>query len=126
MNASHETASGRLMDRIEEERAHERTLRRVAMGAWVVVGVVLLAWIGLTVTQAVSMAPLMRMAGGPGLSVLAGIFTPVIIVMVGLAVLAGTLSTVALFLRQRRATFDEIQLRLATLEELLTSRDQRS
>lgn len=126
MSAPHENPSARLMDRIEEDRARERTLRRIAMVAWVAVGLVLLAWIGLTTVQAVQMAPLMRMAGGPGVSVLVGIFTPVIIVMVGLAVLAGTLSTVALFLRQRRATFDEIQLRLATLEELLTSRDPRA
>ncbi len=126
MSEQHDRPTARLLDRIEQDRAQERTLRRIAISAWVVIGVVLLGWIVLTIAQASQFASLLRTPGAAGYSVIAGVVMPLIIVTIGLAVLAGTLSTIGLFLRQRRATFDEIQLRLAALEELLTARDTRA
>jgi hypothetical protein len=53
--------------------------------------------------------------------VLAGSAIPRIIVLDGLGVLIATLSTIAVFLRLRRSSLAEIQLRLAALEDMLAS-----
>jgi hypothetical protein len=120
MPAQPETPSARVMDRIEEERARDRSIRRIARFAWIATGSVVLLWIGLTAYQIKVMSPMM---GGLGTAAMLGLATPVLFVLFGLGVLVATLSTIGTFLRYRRATFEEIQLRLAALEELLTRDD---
>jgi hypothetical protein len=53
---------------------------------------------------------------------LVGAAMPLFIVLGLLSVLIATLSTVGIFLRLRTASLAEIQLRLAALEEMLTTR----
>jgi hypothetical protein len=120
MSAQTESPSARLMDRIEEERARDRAINRIARIAWTATFVVVTAWIILTAIQIRTMAPMM---GGLGTAAMLGMATPVLFVVFGLSVLIATLSTIGSFLRQRRASFDEIQLRLAALEELLMARE---
>lgn len=118
MHAQPETPSARVMDRIEEERARDRNIRRIARFAWIATSSVVLLWIGLTAMQIKAMAGVIP--GQMGVTAMLGLATPVLFALFGLSVLAATLSTIGTFLRYRRATFEEIQLRLAALEELLT------
>jgi hypothetical protein len=57
----------------------------------------------------------------PWMTVLGSAF-PGLIILGVLSVLIATLSTVAMFFRLRTATLDEIQLRLASLEEMIVNR----
>ena len=123
MQAQPDSPNARVLDRIREERARDRSIRRIAKGAWITTFVVVLLWIGLTIAQIKSMMPAISMAGGPGIMIVVGLALPVLLVVLGLSVLVATLSTVATFLRMRTANFDEIQLRLASLEELLLNRE---
>jgi hypothetical protein len=119
MSAQPDSATARVMDRITEERDRDRRVRRIARVAWIATFIIVFAWIVMTAFQIKAMAPVM---GGVGALALLGIATPVLFVLLGLSVLIATLSTIGSFLRERRATFEEIQLRLAALEELLTTR----
>lgn len=123
MPAQPETPTARVMDRIEEERARDRGIRRIARFAWIASGSVVLLWLALTTMQIKAMAGVIP--GQMGFTAMLSLATPVLFALFGMCVLGATLSTVGTFLRYRRATFEEIQLRLAALEELLTSRDPR-
>ena len=123
MPAQPDSPNARVLDRIQEERARDRSIRRIAKIAWITAFVVVLLWIGITIAQIKAMMPVISMPGGSGVMVAVGLALPVILAVLGLSVLIATLSTVAAFLRMRTANFDEIQLRLASLEELLVNRE---
>jgi peptidoglycan biosynthesis protein MviN/MurJ (putative lipid II flippase) len=120
MNAQPDSATNAVMARIQEERRRDQFVRRVAKVAWGVTGVLVIILAVLTAAQIKTMMPVMQMPGGPGATVLVGLSLPFILVTGAVSVLGGTLATIGIFLRMRSASLEEIQLRLATLEELLT------
>jgi hypothetical protein len=79
---------------------------------------VLIALTGLSVAEMLRGA----LAGVLPWSVVVGSAFPLLLVLGLLSVLIATLGTVGVFLRLRTASLLEIQLRLAALEEMLTSR----
>ena len=104
---------------VEREKRIDRMVRRVMVGAWTVALVLVLGFVALTGIQ---VADLLR--GGLPWSVIVGAAFPMMIVLGMLSVLVATLATIAVFLRLRTASLTEIQQRLATLEEILLSRDE--
>jgi Flp pilus assembly protein protease CpaA len=106
---------------IEIEKKRDRFIRRVAKTAWGATFVLLILFAALFV------APVMQFVKGaaagdiPWMTVL-GLALPFMGMLWTLVLLIATLSTVAVFLRLRTASLTEIQLRLAALEEMLSSK----
>ena len=106
---------------IENERRRDRFIRRVSIIAWsVTLGLVLLVavLVGIQVTQFTEGAR----SGEVPWAVVIGSAMPLIDVLWKLSLLVAGLSTVGIFLRLRTASLTEIQLRLAALEAMLTSK----
>jgi hypothetical protein len=111
---------------VEQERRRDRFVRRVSKVAWSVAFVILLLF-GLVTGLQVAGIVAGYFAGTMPLIMVLGAVIPFVVVAGFLSVLIATLSTVGIFLRQRTASFAEIQLRLAALEEMLSSQgDARS
>ena len=108
------TATESVMDRIDEERRRDAFIRRAAKTAWGVTFLIVLFLIGLTITQIVGMT-----GGNTGLMVIASLAMPLALTLGALSVLVATLCTIGMFLRMRAASLQEIQLRLAALEQIL-------
>jgi fumarate reductase subunit C len=106
---------------IENEKRRDRFIRRVATAAWSVTFALLLilgVFAGLSVGQMVRAA----IAGQlPWMSAF-GIALPFVVVCGAVSLLIATLSTVGVFLRMRTTTLNEVQARLAALEQMLVSR----
>jgi hypothetical protein len=113
--------SGTAWDMIEKEKQRDRVIRRVSKTAWAVTFVIVVAF---AVVTAVSVAQMARLwaVGAISFSAVTGAAIPLLVVLGMLSVLIATLSTVGIFLRLRTASLVEIQLRLATLEEMLAAR----
>jgi hypothetical protein len=111
---------------VEREKRIDGFIRRLSIGAWGVTLVVVLAFAGMTGLQVFEMVQAARQEHVPWSTVAASAI-PFFVIMGGLAVLIATLSTIAMFLRLRTSSLAEIQLRLAALEDMLTSQpDERS
>ena len=111
---------------VEREKRIDRFIRRVSFCAWGVTVVIVLAFAFMTALQVFEMIQAVRQEQLPW-AVVVGSAIPLFVVLGGLAVLIATLSTVAMFLRLRTSSLAEIQLRLAALEDMLTSQpDERS
>lgn len=108
------SATESVMDRIDEERRRDAFIRRAAKIAWGVTFLIVLFLIGLTITQIVGMT-----SGNTGLMVIASLAMPLAFTLGALSVLVATLCTIGMFLRMRTASLQEIQLRLAALEQIL-------
>lgn len=110
-------------DAIDRERRLDRWVRWICGVAW---GVTLLltgcyaALVGWEVLEALRRQ---QVGAATGEAVLAAA-TPLVIALGVLALLVATLSTVGMFLRFRTAALSEIQLRLATLETMLSASEQ--
>jgi hypothetical protein len=118
-------ASGDVWAAIENEKRRDRRLRKISIAAWTVTFVIVLLFtvaIGLQVSQMVKLMGAALGEGPFGMMALVGAAMPLFIVLGLLSVLIATLSTVGIFLRLRTASLAEIQLRLAALEEMLTTR----
>lgn len=114
-----DSATTQAMDRIEEERRRDRFVRRVSKIAWGATFIVTIAFVALSVSQFVGMRELTRMSGAP-FSTMLGLLVPAVAAVGAVCVLIATLSTIGIFLRLRTASLQEIQLRLAALEDMLT------
>jgi hypothetical protein len=106
---------------IEREKRTDRFIRRVSITAWTITFLIALFF---TVMTGIQIAEFWRLvlAGGLPRTEVIRVSMPLIIVLGFLSVLIATLSTVGIFLRLRTASFAEIQLRLAALEEMLSSK----
>ncbi|HUK32407.1 MAG TPA: hypothetical protein VLV86_00765 [Vicinamibacterales bacterium] len=107
---------------IDKGKRVDRFIKRVSIAAWSITLVVLVIFAvmtGASVAQFVTAAS----HGTLPWSIALGAATPFILTVGALAVLIATLSTVMIFLRMRTASLAEIQLRLAALENMLTSDD---
>lgn len=120
MTAHPDSPTNSVLGRIEEERRRDRFVRRVAFVSWGTAGLIAAVLAILTALQIPAILPTARMAGGPGMMILVGVAMPFILFAGALSMLGGTLATIGIFMRMRSASLEEIQLRLATLEELLT------
>lgn len=117
---SSDTATTQILDRIAAEHRSDRTLRRFATAGWAATGLVVLA---LLVYVALHVRWMMQLAVIPGSNAVAmalGGLIPVVLAIGAFCALAATLATVGVLLRMRTASLHDIQLRLATLEDLLT------
>jgi hypothetical protein len=108
----------RVWTAIEQDKRRDRRLRLISAVAWTVTIVLVLAFAALTAFQAAEMMRAVD-AGVLPLTAVVGSFIPLILVMGLLSVLVATLSTIGIFLRLRTASLNEIQLRLAGLEETM-------
>jgi hypothetical protein len=112
---------GEGMGGIKREKQGNRLLRRVGIRAW---GVTLAFVVLLGILVGMQVAEMWKgyAAGAlPWISVV-GVAMPFIIILALLSVLIATLATIGIFIRSRAATLNEIQLRLAALEEKIASR----
>jgi archaellum biogenesis protein FlaJ (TadC family) len=121
MTSSTAAATDRAWEAIEQDRKRDRIIRRVSVAAWSVTFVVVLLLVVVAAFQVRTALDFLGGAGGVGLMAAVGIAMPALFAVGGLAVLIATLSTVGIFLRLRTASLQEIQLRLAALEEALTA-----
>jgi fumarate reductase subunit C len=121
MTASGAPGAAQVWAAIENEKRRDRFIRRVATAAWSVTFALLLilgVFAGLSVSQMVRAA----IAGQlPWMSAF-GIALPFVVVCGVVSLLIATLSTVGVFLRMRTTTLNEVQARLAALEQMLASR----
>jgi hypothetical protein len=121
MTSPQSPASAKVWERIDAEKRRDRMIKRVSISAWTVTMVLVLALLGLELASALQMARAAMVGAVPWMTVLGSAF-PGLIILGVLSVLIATLSTVAMFFRLRTATLDEIQLRLASLEEMIVNR----
>jgi energy-coupling factor transporter transmembrane protein EcfT len=105
---------------IEAEKRRDRFIRRLCIAAWTVTFILVLIFAVVVGSQLLQM---MRAAavGAVPTSAVWGSAMPLLGVLWTLSLLVAALSTVGVFLRFRTASLSEIQLRLATLEEMLAS-----
>jgi uncharacterized membrane protein len=110
----------RAWEMIEQERGRDRLIRRVSIAAWSVTFVIVLL---LVIATAIQVSISAQFGGGGTIGLIASLAAakPTLIMLGALAVLIATLSTVGIFLRLRTTSLHEIQLRLAALEETLTT-----
>lgn len=121
MTSPNPTATDRAWEAIEQDRKRDRLIQRVSVGAWSVTFVIVLLLVVVAAFQVRTAVAILGGLEGLGLMAAAGAAMPALIAIGGLAVLIATLSTVGIFLRLRTASLQEIQLRLAALEEALTA-----
>src|SRR5688572_16005060 len=115
-----------LWAQIEREKRIDTRLRRVSIVAWACTLLFTLVFAILTGLQTARvMVQFTRVASDDWGTILqaamiAQVLVPIVVVLMILSALIGTLSTVGIFLRLRTASLQEIQLRLASLEAMLT------
>lgn len=116
---------GSLNDRtwalIEVEKRRDRFLRRLSAAAW---GMTLLVLVGYGILTGLQVWEMFRaqLAGMVPFATVVGMATPFIIVLGAVCLLVATMATIGVFLRMRTASLNEIQLRLAALEEMIVNR----
>ena len=103
---------------VERDRRIDRFIRRVTIAAWTVVLIVALLFTVMTGLQVAQFFPGAASGQVPWM-VVVGLSMPLIITVGFVSVLIATLATVGMFLRLRTTSLNEIQLRLAALEEML-------
>ncbi|MGH7618001.1 MAG: hypothetical protein ACREPM_12290 [Gemmatimonadaceae bacterium] len=118
MSSSSSTMYDAAWSIIDKERKRDRTVRRVSVIAWGITLVALLAFAAIS-TQHILIVRKNLAVGVVAPGALYDAALPLIAVVGVLSTLVATLSTVGIFLRLRTASLSEIQLRLATLEEVL-------
>lgn len=113
-------ASVRVWEAIEVEKRRDRVLRRIQVSAWSVTFAFVLLLAAMVGFQVVQLAKGALEGALPWISVV-GAAMPFLIVLALLSVLIATLTTIGIFIRSRAATLNEIQLRLAALEEMIVA-----
>lgn len=108
---------------IEEEKRRDVFLRRVSKIAWAITFVIILIFTIMIGVQVAQMIKVVGVGAAPMMAIV-GVAIPLVIVLGFVSLLIATLTTVGIFLRFRTASLTEIQLRLAALEDMLTTRGQ--
>lgn len=106
---------------VEREKRIDRRVRRVTIAAWTITLVLVVVFVVIAGLQLAEVLQARRLFPLPWSAVAQRAF-PLLVVLGLLSVLVATLGTIAVFLRLRTASLLEIQLRLAALEEILSSR----
>jgi len=111
-------AADRTWALIENEKRRDRFIRRVNVIAWTATFVLVLLIAVLAGLQIAELARAGILRAVPWSAVIGSVM-PLVDVLWKLSLLVAALSTVGIFLRLRTASLTEIQLRLASLEEML-------
>jgi hypothetical protein len=106
---------------IDAERRRDRFVRRVSVAAWSVTLAIVLVLALMTGVATIEMGKAALSGAVPWITVV-GTMLPLVDVLWKLSLVVAALSTVSIFLRMRTASLEQIQLRLAALEEALVSR----
>lgn len=119
MNTSTQPGADFAREIIEAEKKRDRLVRRVSAVAWAVTFLVMLIF---SVTVALDVAEALNRVGlgVASLSEVRVAVMPLIAVIGTTSLLLALVSTVGVFLRFRTASLADIQLRLATLETMLS------
>ena len=121
MSATTVSASGNVWEAIDNEKRRDRFIRKVSITSWTITFLLVVALGVILVSQTIFAARTM-MSVGMGWQLALPLMMPLVISLGILSVLIATLSTVAVFLRLRTASLDEIQLRLTALEDMIVAR----
>jgi len=119
MNASTQRQKDRIRELIEAEKGRDRTLQRISTGAWILTFVALLftaVGVGFNVWWAAEAF----LRGQVGMDVIFREAMPFVWIVGAISLLVAVLSTAGVLLRFRAASLDEIRLRLAAVEQMLT------
>ena len=119
MNASTQGQKDQIRELIEAEKGRDRTLKRISTGAWILTFVALLftaVGVGFNVWWAAEAF----LRGQAGMDVIFREAMPFVWIVGAVSLLVAVLSTVGVLLRFRAASLDEIRLRLAAVEQMLT------
>lgn len=121
---SNDTKQSRVWDAIDAEKRRDRLVRRISVAAWSVTMLVLLVF---AVKIARDVADTMRRidVGIAPAGAAWDTLMPLIVVVGAISLVVAVLATVGVFLRLRTASLHEIQLRLASLEQLIAERSER-
>ena len=107
---------------IDKEKRRDRLIRRVSVIAWSTTFVVVLIFAAITVQRIVLLRK--QVASGFALpQAVSDAALPLVAVVGVLSLLIATLCTVGIFLRLRTASLSELQLRLASLEDMIRTRE---
>ena len=118
------TRSDAVWSSIEQNKRTDRFIRRVSIAAWSVTIAAVLGYGTITALQVSRMIKLVGVGAAGGLAVWTA-FMPAVVVVGLLALLIAVLATIGSLVRMRTTSLAEIQLRLAALEDLLTTRADR-
>ena len=113
--------SGRAWDIIEREKRRDILIKKASMVAWVVTLLLAGIYAVSVVAMAVTVARSFIARGLPMLIILAAV-TPLVESLGTLMLILAVLGTLGVFLRFRTASVNELQLRLAALEDMLADR----
>jgi hypothetical protein len=113
--------SGRAWEIIERERRRDILMKKASTAAWVITFVLAGIYALSVVAMAVTLARSFIARGLPMLDILTAV-TPMVQSLGTLMLLLAVLGTLGLFLRFRTASVNELQLRLAALEDMLIDR----
>ena len=119
MNRSTAPEHGDISAIIEGERKRDRWLRRVSLIAWIVTLTMMLMFAGIVGADVALTISRVRMGAAGGNAVLNALI-PLLGVVGTTSLLLALMSTAGVFLRFRTASLADIQLRLATLEAMLS------
>lgn len=120
-----ESADNAVWATIRKEEGRDRILRNISIATWIATFAALLTYAWMVVMQ---VSELRRMVD-LGLVHQREVFQatiPLIAATGTVMLLIAVLTTIGMFLRMRTATLKDIQLRLAALEAILTSRPDES
>jgi len=120
MSTTTASASSNAWQAIDSEKRRDRIIKNVSVVSWTITFLLVVALAAIKVSQTIFVAK--TVMGGMGWQMALPLMMPVIISLGVLTVLIATLSTVAVFLRLRTASLNEIQLRLAALEDMIVAR----
>ena len=122
MNQSTQPVKEDIWAIIEGERKRDRLVRRVSVGSWTVTLVVMLVFAVIVGAEVVHTLDLVGLGVATNRDVLDALIP--FLVVVGISgLLLALVSTGAVFLRFRTASLGDIQLRLASLEAVLSEED---
>jgi len=121
MSATTASASSNVWEAIDTEKRRDRFIRQVSITSWTITFLLVVALGAILVSQMIFVA---KTLGGVGMGwhLALPLMMPLVISLGILSVLIATLSTVAIFLRLRTSSLNEIQLRLAALEDMIVAR----
>jgi hypothetical protein len=121
MSTTTASASSNVWEAIDTEKRRDRFIRKVSIISWTITFLLVVALGAILVSQVIFVA---KTLGGVGMGwqLALPLMMPLVISLGILSVLIATLSTVAIFLRLRTSSLNEIQLRLAALEDMIVAR----
>jgi len=121
MSATTVSASSNVWEAIDNEKRRDRFIRKVSVTSWTITFLLVVVLGAILVSETIFAAKTV-MGVGMGWQLALPLMMPLVISLGVLSVLIATLSTVAIFLRLRTSSLNEIQLRLAALEDMIVAR----